>query len=70
MLSACTGLYAVYAGGNAPVEHFTRAASKEFGERGISVTAVGAGPMDTPFFYGQESDEAVTYHSPGPRSAV
>ncbi|WP_229210873.1 SDR family oxidoreductase [Dyadobacter jiangsuensis] len=34
----------------APVEHFTRAASKEFGSRGISVTAVAPGPMDTPFF--------------------
>jgi len=44
------------------VEHFTRAASKEFGSRGISVTAVAPGPMDTPFFYGQESDEAVAYH--------
>lgn len=46
----------------APVERFTCAASKEFGDRGISVTAVGPGPMDTPFFYGQESDAAVEYH--------
>ena len=46
----------------APVEHFTRAASKEFGSRGISVTAVTHGPMDTPFFYGQEADDAVAYH--------
>lgn len=62
LLSAYTGGYATYAGGKAPVEHFTRAASKEFGPRGISVTAVGPGPMDTPFFYGQESPEAVAYH--------
>lgn len=62
LLSAYTGYYATYAGGKAPVEHFTRAASKEFGARGISVTAVGPGPMDTPFFYGQESPEAVAYH--------
>jgi NAD(P)-dependent dehydrogenase (short-subunit alcohol dehydrogenase family) len=43
-----------YAGTKAPVEHFTRAAAKEFGERGISVTAIGPGPMDTPFFYPAE----------------
>ncbi|MDZ7881475.1 MAG: SDR family NAD(P)-dependent oxidoreductase [Mycobacterium sp.] len=55
LLSAYTGLYSIYAGSKAPVEHFTRAAAKEFGERGISVTAVAPGPMETPFFYGQES---------------
>ncbi|MEC7119645.1 MAG: SDR family oxidoreductase [Pseudomonadota bacterium] len=62
LLAAYTGLYSTYEGMKAPVEHFTRAASKEFGERGISVTAVAPGPMDTPFFYGQESAEAVAYH--------
>ncbi len=62
LLAAYTGLYSTYGGMKAPVEHFTRAASKEFGGRGISVTAVGPGPMDTPFFYGQESPEAVEYH--------
>lgn len=62
LLAAYTGLYSTYAGAKAPVEHFTRMASKEFGNRGISVTAVAPGPMDTPFFYGQESDEAVAYH--------
>ncbi|CAI0896398.1 SDR family oxidoreductase [Serratia liquefaciens] len=63
LLAAYTPFYAVYPGSKAPVEHFTRAASKEFGERGISVNAIGPGPMDTPFFYGQESKEAVVYHS-------
>ncbi|SDD31899.1 SDR family oxidoreductase [Niabella drilacis] len=62
LLAAYTGLYSTYAGAKAPVEHFTRMASKEFGGRGISVTAVAPGPMDTPFFYGQESPEAVAYH--------
>jgi NAD(P)-dependent dehydrogenase (short-subunit alcohol dehydrogenase family) len=62
LLAAYTGLYSTYAGGKAPVEHFTRAASKEFGSRGISVTAVAPGPMDTPFFYGQEDPDAVAYH--------
>ncbi|MNH15455.1 Glucose 1-dehydrogenase [compost metagenome] len=62
LLAAFTGYYSTYAGAKAPVEHFTRAASKEFGGRGISVTAVAPGPMDTPFFYGQETDDAVAYH--------
>ena len=62
LLAAYTGLYSTYAGAKAPVEHFTRMASKEFGERGISVSAVAPGPMDTPFFYGQEAPEAVAYH--------
>lgn len=62
LLGAFTGLYSTYAGGKAPVEHYTRAAAKELSERGISVTAVGPGPMDTPFFYGQESPEAVEFH--------
>lgn len=62
LLAAYTGLYSTYAGAKAAVEHFTRAASKEFGPRGISVSAVGPGPMDTPFFYGQETAEAVEYH--------
>ena len=62
LLAAFTGYYSTYAGAKAPVEHFTRAAAKEFGGRGISVTAVAPGPMDTPFFYGQESEDAVAYH--------
>ncbi|WP_194955621.1 SDR family oxidoreductase [Sphingopyxis solisilvae] len=62
LLGAYTPFYAAYAGTKAPVEHFTRAASKEFGQRGISVTAIGPGPMDTPFFYPAEGEEAVAYH--------
>ena len=62
LLGAFTPFYASYAGTKAPVEPFTRAAAKEFGARGISVTAVGPGPMDTPFFYPAEGEEAVAYH--------
>jgi NAD(P)-dependent dehydrogenase (short-subunit alcohol dehydrogenase family) len=61
LLAAYTGYYSTYAGSKAAVEHFTRAAAKEFGPRGISVTAVGPGPMDTPFFYAQETPETVAY---------
>jgi len=62
LLAAFTDGYATYAGGKAPVEHFTRAAAKEFAPRRISVTALGPGPMDTPFFYGQETPERVAFH--------
>ena len=62
LLGAFTPFYSSYAGTKAPVEHFTRAAAKELGARGISVTAVGPGPMDTPFFYGQEGADAQAYH--------
>ncbi len=62
LLGAFTPFYASYAGTKAPVEHYTRAASKEFGGRGISVTAIGPGPMDTPFFYPAEGADAVAYH--------
>lgn len=62
LLGAYTPFYSIYEGMKAPVEHFTRAASKEFGERGISVNAIGPGPMDTPFFYGQETPEAQAFH--------
>ncbi|MCE7508468.1 SDR family oxidoreductase [Alloalcanivorax xenomutans] len=62
LLGAFTDGYSTYAGGKAPVDHFTRAAAKEFGSRGISVTAIAPGPMDTPFFYPQETPERVEFH--------
>lgn len=62
LLGAFTDGYSTYAGGKSPVEHFTRAAAKEFSGRGISVTAIAPGPMDTPFFYGQETPERVEFH--------
>lgn len=62
LLAAFTDGYSTYAGGKSPVEHFTRAGAKEFAERGISVTAIAPGPMDTPFFYGQETPERVEFH--------
>ncbi|TQK69067.1 MULTISPECIES: SDR family oxidoreductase [unclassified Nocardioides] len=62
LLAAFTDGYSTYAGGKSPVEHFTRAAAKEFAARGISVNSIAPGPMDTPFFYGQETPERVDYH--------
>ena len=63
LLSAYTPFYSIYPGSKAPIEHYTRAASKDFGERGISVNAIGPGPMDTPFFYPAESKESAAYHA-------
>ncbi|OJZ68509.1 SDR family oxidoreductase [Mycolicibacterium diernhoferi] len=62
LLAAFTDGYATYAGAKSPVEHFTRAAAKEFAARDINVNNVAPGPMDTPFFYGQETPERVTFH--------
>lgn len=62
LLAAFTDGYSTYAGAKSPVEHFTRAASKEFAARGISVNNVAPGPMDTPFFYPQETPERAEFH--------
>lgn len=62
LLGAFTDGYSTYAGSKSPVEHFTRAAAKEFGHRGINVNSVAPGPMDTPFFYPQETPERVEFH--------
>lgn len=62
LLAAFTDGYATYAGAKSPVEHFTRAAAKEFAPRGITVNSVAPGPMDTPFFYPQETPERVEFH--------
>ena len=62
LLAAFTDGYSTYAGAKAPLEHFTRAAAKEFADRSISVNVVAPGPMDTPFFYPQETPERVEFH--------
>lgn len=62
LLAAYTGLYSVYAGSKAPVEHFTRALSKELFGRSISVNNIAPGPMDTSFFYPAETDDSVAFH--------
>lgn len=62
LLAAFTDGYSTYAGGKAPVEHYTRAAAKEYADRSISVTCIAPGPMDTPFFYGEETPERVGFH--------
>lgn len=61
LLAAYTPFYGIYQGAKAPVEYFVKTASKELHDKGISVNSVAPGPMDTPFLYGQETDESVAY---------
>ncbi|MDO6446237.1 SDR family oxidoreductase [Colwellia sp. 1_MG-2023] len=63
LLGAFTGYYALYAGSKAPLEDFTKALAKEIGSRGVTVNTICPGPVDTPFFHGEENDEAVAYLS-------
>ncbi|KAF9303391.1 hypothetical protein BGZ74_003829 [Mortierella antarctica] len=58
LLAITTGGYSAYAGSKAPLEDFTRALAKEVGGRGITVNTIAPGPIDTPFFYGQETKQS------------
>ncbi|QLG70978.1 hypothetical protein HG535_0B00150 [Zygotorulaspora mrakii] len=62
LLAVYTPFYPVYQGTKAAVEYYTKAASKELLGKGITVNCVAPGPMDTPFFYGQETPEAVEFY--------
>lgn len=61
LLAAYTPFYGAYQGTKAPVEYYSKTASKEWADRGISVNCVAPGPMDTPFLYGQETEESVQF---------
>ena len=53
--------YSAYAGSKAPVEHFTKAFSKEIGPRGVTVNCVAPGPQKTSFLYGAENDDTLKW---------
>ncbi|KAF9115850.1 hypothetical protein BGX27_006091 [Mortierella sp. AM989] len=61
LLAITTGEYSAYAGSKAPLEDFTRAVAKEIGAREITVNTIAPGPIDTPFFHGQETKESVAF---------
>ncbi|TLX13057.1 SDR family oxidoreductase [Rhizobium sp. MHM7A] len=61
LLCATSPFYAAYAGTKAPIEELTRTLARELGARGITVNAIAPGAIDTPFFHGPESKEAVAY---------
>lgn len=62
LLAAYTPFYGTYQGTKAPVEYYSKTASKELIPKNISVNCVAPGPMDTPFLYGQEQDGDITYY--------
>lgn len=50
--------YSIYAGHKAATEHYVRALAKELGPRGITVNAVGPGPINSPFYFGVETEQS------------
>lgn len=65
LLAAYTPFYSAYQGSKAPVEWFTKGLSKELMSRRVSVNAIAPGPMDTPFFYAQETEDSIAYLKSG-----
>ncbi len=62
LVLALTPAFASYTIAKFGVWALTRTAAQALAPD-IRVNAIGPGPMDTPFFYGQESAEAVQYHA-------
>lgn len=64
LLGAFAPDYSTYQGSKAPVEWFTKSEFLNYRlqPKNIRVNCVAPGPMDTPFFYGQETEDAVAYH--------
>ena len=50
--------YSIYAGHKAATEHYVRALAKELGPRGITVNAVGPGPINSPFYFEVETEQS------------
>ncbi|KAL2060907.1 hypothetical protein VTL71DRAFT_8959 [Oculimacula yallundae] len=65
LVGAFTGFYTAYAGTKGAVEHFSRGLAKELVSKRISVNCIAPGPMDTPFFYPQETDDSIAYLKSG-----
>lgn len=63
LFGAVTPNYAAYAGTKAGMEEYGRALAREIGARGITVNTVCPGPVNTPFFHGQENEHSVAYVS-------
>jgi len=61
LITAYTPFYSGYAGSKSAVEQFSKTASKEFSEKGITVSCVSPGPMNTDFFYAQETTQSINY---------
>jgi NAD(P)-dependent dehydrogenase (short-subunit alcohol dehydrogenase family) len=53
--------YSLYAGTKAGAEEYMRMMAKEVGKRGITVNNVAPGPLDNPFFHGQENAQSTAF---------
>ena len=61
LLAGAAPGYSVYAGSKAPAEEFSRMLAKELGAKKITVNTIAPGPIDTPFFHGQETPQSAAY---------
>lgn len=61
LMASTTANYSVYASAKISLEQMTRALAREIGARSITVNVVAPGPVNTPFFHGQETPESVKY---------
>ncbi|MEM8974305.1 MAG: SDR family oxidoreductase [Pseudomonadota bacterium] len=61
LLAGAAPGYTIYSGTKAPVEEYTRMLAKELGERRITVNSFAPGPVDTPFFHDQETEQSAAY---------
>ena len=50
--------YSIYAGHKAATEQYVRALAKEVGPRGVTVNAVAPGPINSPFYFGAETERS------------
>ncbi|MEM1396445.1 MAG: SDR family oxidoreductase, partial [Pseudomonadota bacterium] len=61
LLAGAAPGYAIYSGTKAPVEEYTRMLAKELGAKRITVNSFAPGPVDTPFFHEQETEQSAAY---------
>jgi 3-oxoacyl-[acyl-carrier protein] reductase len=51
-------VYSIYTGHKAATEHYVRGLAKELGPRDITVNAVAPGPINSPFYFGAETEQS------------
>jgi NAD(P)-dependent dehydrogenase (short-subunit alcohol dehydrogenase family) len=56
-----TGNYSAYAAAKVTLDQTTRAFVHENGKRGITANVIAPGPLDTPFFWGQETQQSAQF---------
>ncbi len=61
LLAGAAPGYTIYSGTKAPVEEYTRMLAKELGAKRITVNSFAPGPVDTPFFHDQETEQSAAY---------